>query len=280
MTDSKRELTRLRQAAAIWLAARRPKPACLGYEVPTCNGWLKADVVACWLNKRKKRNQDQDNDEENVQSLAELHHVIMICGVSRESCWPECDSAEEIVAEVKRMRQEAEVMEEAIRRQEPELRADDVLFEEFAIWEYERSVNQQYQQLRRRVAELEQMLYQGTRMEKLAARPMAEKMYLVTPAGMLQEQELRRDWGLIWVNEKNEAELIREGKKQQCQLPERLKLFQNVLASNMNAIMTMPENKAQKARKTARAIASASKKKAAGHGATAVIREKAGTAGK
>lgn len=224
------ERLRLRQAVASWLAARRPKPSGLGFDVETTGARLKVDVAACWL-----QNSKFDGDE-----VLKLRHAIVLCCPTRESCWPECSSAEAIVAEVSRLRAEAEKEECKIREQEPELRADDVLFEELALWEYERSVNPRYQELRQRLAELENMLYKGTRLERLASRPMAEKMYIATPAGLLQPNELRRDWGLLWVDADKGAKLVRDGKPHSCQPPDQVKLLNNILASTMDMMLSTP----------------------------------------
>ncbi len=231
-----REHLRLRQAVAIWLAARRPKPSGLGFDVETTGARLKADVAACWLQNPKP----DDADAGCGAGAPNLRHAIVICCPTRESCWPECSSAEAIVAEVSRLRAEAEAEEGKIRVQEPELRANDVLFEEFAIWEYERSLNPHYQKLRQRLAELENMLYKGTRLERLTFRPMAEKMFVATPAGLLQPNELRRDWGLLWVDPGKGVELVRDGKPHSCLLPDRMKLLNNLLASTMDMMLSAP----------------------------------------
>jgi len=244
------EHLRLRQAVAGWLTARRPKPSGLGFDVETTSARLKADVAACWL-QNPRQEDDVDDRSDNSAVFAKLRHAIVICCPTRESCWPECSSAETIVAEVSRLRAEAEAEEENIRIQEPELRANDVLFEEFAIWEYERSLNPHYQKLRQRVAELESMLYKGTRLERLTFRPMAEKMFIATPAGLLLPRELRRDWGLLWVKPDHGVELIRDGKGHSCLLPDRLKLLNNILASTMDMILSAPVPRRQKIRAAA-----------------------------
>lgn len=241
-----REHLRLRQAVALWLATRRPKPSGLGFDVETTGARLKADVAACWL-----QNPKHDDSDAGATAVPNLRHAVVICCPTRESCWPECSSAEAIVAEVSRLRAEAETEEEKIRVQEPELRANDVLFEEFAIWEYERSLNPHYQKLRQRLAELENMLYKGTRLERLTFRPMAEKMFVATPAGLLQPGELRRDWGLLWVDAAKGVEMVRDGKSHSCLLPDRMKLLNNILASTMDMMLSAPVPRRRATQRTA-----------------------------
>ncbi|HPY90634.1 MAG TPA: hypothetical protein PLT23_07900 [Lentisphaeria bacterium] len=243
------ERLRLRQAVASWLTARRPKPSGLGFDVETTGARLKVDVAACWLQNLKHNDANDDNGNE----VLKLRHAIVLCCPTRESCWPECSSAEAIVAEVSRLRDEAEAEECKIREQEPELRADDVLFEELALWEYERSVNPHYQELRQRLAELESMLYKGTRLERLALRPMAEKMYIATPTGLLQPNELRRDWGLLWVDPDKGTELIRDCKPHSCQPADQMKLLNNILASTMDMILSASVPRRRKPKRMAQA---------------------------
>lgn len=246
VSKNNQERLRLRQAVASWLAARRPKPSGLGFDVETIGGRLKVDVAACWLQNPKHNDTSADNGGEALK----LRHAIVLCCPTRESCWPECSSAEAIVAEVSRLSAEAEAEECKIREQEPELRADDVLFEELALWEYERSVNPRYQELRQRLAELEGMLYKGTRLERLTLRPMAEKMYIATPAGLLQPNELRRDWGLLWVDSDKGAELVRDGKPHNCQPTDQMKLLNNILASTMDMMLALPVPRRRKPKRT------------------------------
>ena len=71
------------------------------------------------------------------------------------------------------------------RAAEPELRTTDMLFDEFASWDYSKSQNKAYHQNRHRLANLETALFKGTRLARIDASQCANFRYLAVPEGTL-----------------------------------------------------------------------------------------------
>ena len=117
------------------------------------------------------------------------------------------------MSEIVALKEKRGEMEAAIRVAEPHLREQDVLFDELASWDYARSENQEYHDLRARIASLESMLYNGTCLRHISENPLCSRLYVVVPEGVLQTAELLDDWGLLWMKPDGTIREMREAKR-------------------------------------------------------------------
>lgn len=182
----------MRKAVVDWLWHSSPHPDGLVFDVGTFSIKDKVDIAATWLLPPTAK-----------APAPKIKSTVIICCPTREACWPERSSAEEIVQQIAELRQQREILEEQIRHDEPDLRDKDILFEEFAVWNYQKSTNPKYQELQNRIASLEKILYKGSRIEHISNNSVADNAYIAVPTGILIPRELREDWGLLWISEQD-----------------------------------------------------------------------------
>ncbi|NLZ63579.1 MAG: hypothetical protein GX902_07200 [Lentisphaerae bacterium] len=218
----------LRLAVLKWLHCTA-KPDAWAVDVPLKAATLKADVVACWQSVRRHR-------KLGMNLVVPRRTVVVLCAENRKACWPECSQPEDILAELGELREKMRQAEQSIRNCEPHLREENVLFEEFAFWDYAKSTNAEYQQMRRRLRNLEESLYRGSRLHKIARTRVADELYLAVPDGEIAADEVISGWGLLAVHKNLEISVKREATVHEC-LPEaRMHLIQNMLVASKNTI--------------------------------------------
>ncbi len=219
----------LRLGVLQWLFAAEA-PDGVAFDVPARAVGLKADLVASWhMAQRQKKFK--------MSLLVPQRVMLILCAETRTECWPECAHPEEILGEIARLRLEMQHAEKEIRSREPHLLDNNVLFEEFAVWNYGKSKNLDYQQLRSRMQSLESSLYKGTRLEKIARLGLADELYLAVPESELHPEELIAEWGLLSVGKDLQVKVLRESGRHQA-LPEaRMHLVQNMLCAGRNALL-------------------------------------------
>ncbi len=193
----------LRRAALKWLSdqgvgTEGTQHLALGVDVPIRGTALHADVAAVWLDYRRAR-----LDEGGVSAIlvpVPVRSAIVICAGQRADCWPECSDAERLIGEIATLRRRLAEVERDIRRDEPHLRDPNVLFEEYAQWNYAASGNQAYHELRHNLSHLESTLYRGSRLARLSNAQAASQLFLAFPRGVLREEEVQGSWGLLEVD--------------------------------------------------------------------------------
>lgn len=221
MKTAKRVAVNLRRGVLRWLL-QNEQPDGVAVDVPLRLSNVRADVAAFWSVAQKHR-------ELKLPLRQPSRTLAIVCAVSRDDIWPECAAAPVILQEVARLRQQLGVCESRIRHQEPQLRDDSMLFEEYAAWNYEKLQDIEYRQLCGEVQALEKILYAGSRLQRLIQYRAADEYLLAVPAGVLAAHELIAPWGLLWVHPDLHVEV-------RCQpvtepgLPEaRMHLIQNML---------------------------------------------------
>lgn len=219
----------LRLGVLQWLFAA-DAPDGVAFDVPARAVGLKADVVASWHSPQRQK-------KLKMSLLVPQRVLLVLCAEKRAECWPECANPEEILAEIARLRSEMQHAEKDIRSREPHLLDNNVLFEEFAVWNYGKSKNSDYQQLRSRMQSLESSLYKGTRLEKIARLGLADELYLAVPESELHPEELIAEWGLLSVSKDLQVKVSRQSVGHHA-LPEaRMHLVQNMLCAGRNALL-------------------------------------------
>lgn len=92
----------------------------------------------------------------------------------------------------------AELEEHYIKEREPHLREDEgYLFGEMQNWDFASSESRAYRRVLRELRRLEVMLHGETKFWLAARYRLADRLYLLAPAGMVKRRELPSGWGLI-----------------------------------------------------------------------------------
>ncbi len=221
----------LQRAVLKWLLEHDP-PAAMACGVSTRISKYRADVAAFW--NHKVRNPHREGP---TQILRPHRTLIVECYAEREECWPDCARARGLVDELERWKQRRMTLEEEIRRHEPELRDDDVLFAEYAEWRYEDSDNRDYHRVQSKILQLEQALLKGTRFEKICSSELADQLLLAVPAGVVRPEEMADGWGLLWVHNDLAVEEIRSPDNRECIAENRMHLVQNIAAAATSSVL-------------------------------------------
>lgn len=226
--NARSRIFNLRLAVLKWLSCTT-QPDGWATDVPLKAASLKADVAAYWQALRRHK-------QLGVTLVVPKRTVVVLCAEDRQACWPECSHPEDILAEIMALREKMQQAELGIRSGEPHLREENVLFEEFAFWDYAKSKDPTYQQLRTRLKNLEESLYRGTRLNKIARTQVADEMYLAVPEGEVAPHEVIAGWGLLSVAKDLNVSVAKEATEREC-LPEaRMHLLQNMLSASRRTI--------------------------------------------
>ena len=219
----------LQRSVLRWLEQTKPTTS-LAAGVITRISKLKADVAGFW--SKPKKNTHEEGPE---RILVPTATIIVQCHVERDGCWPDCIKSKQILPQLRTLRDELAEAEAQIQENEPRLRRDDTLFEEYAEWNYENSTNRSYHRLRHAISKMEHGLYHGTKFERIRSAQLADYLYLAVPAGMVQGSELADGWGLLWIEDDLEVTVVVEAQNRECLPSNRMHLIQNIAAGAKNA---------------------------------------------
>jgi hypothetical protein len=204
------------------------QPTGVGRDVNIRQARCKADLAALRMASPRRL----DLTSEKPLPLPAMHSVLVLCSITQRDCWADCAARDDILQELQRKRAEQELAEMEIRKNEPELREGDMLFADMATWNYAASSNDAYQRLRRRIHELEVLLYRGTRIERLGLAKATNSLYLAVPEGMVNPSELPQEWGLLWQTGRG-ITVVKETVKRKCTPAAHWQLLESIFASGM-----------------------------------------------
>ena len=211
----------LQRAVLAWLV--RQSAAAMATQVPTRTRQYKADVAACWHSTVK--NPEPVGPSRVLRPTAT---AVVEVRRSRQDCWPDCTNSDELAGDLRRVHERLRAIQAQIRRDEPELKRGDSLFEEYAEWDYDRSANPDYAELAARARKLEKALYKGTAFEGILRAAVADRAYLAVPEGTLAPDELAHGWGLLWVRHDLDVEVRAAAHEQHSATVNRTHLAQNI----------------------------------------------------
>ena len=217
--DKPQRLTRkqLQRAALAFLASR--KPSGLALEV-AAGGRCKAGAAAFWLDSGKVvRTAAAEIRTSSDAALQTAGH-------------------EEQFQQLKLARMEREMLEQEIRRTEPELRDGTMLFSEFEHWDYESTENPSYPECVRRIRQLEHSVFHGSRLERFQSSAAASELYLVVPEHAVSPETLADGWGLVYVRPDLSFELVKPAEVQN-NVPEKnlIRLALNIACGNLPNVL-------------------------------------------
>jgi hypothetical protein len=213
----------LRRAVLGWLLALAP--TAIGIMVPTRIAKCQADVAAFWAEPDRRR------------ILQPVKTLAVEIRRDREQCWPDCARQNELLPQLKDLKQEKAGLEAWIREHEPHLQDGDNLFNEYESWRYLETSNPDYARCRKRIDEVEHSLYRGSRFEQIRRAKVADLLYLAVPAGTVHADELADGWGLLEISPQREVCEVRTAEFWDCPRDRRLHLAQHIAASCRNSLL-------------------------------------------
>jgi hypothetical protein len=200
------------------------KPTGLGEKVPTRFSRYQADIAAFWSVPRKKM-------------LHPARTVIVELRNHREKCWPDCSNKDELLPKLKLLKEQKHIFEAEIRRTEPELRDSDTLFDEFDLWDYDKSKNTEYQKCRKQIEQTEHALYTGSRFEQIRCAHVANELYLAVPENAVHPHELADGWGLLYIGDNFEVTVEKPAAIRDCPEINKFHLIQKIASSNVKSAL-------------------------------------------
>lgn len=222
---------RLQRAVLAWLFSEdAPRGAALN--VPTRIARFKADIAAFW----SKSVHNKANTGPN-RILKPTSTMLVQCHATREECWGDMARSDTLKPTLEQSKKERRELEEQIREEEPELRDPNTLFEEYAVWNYDKSRNRRYHKVLSDIKQLEHALLEGTRFEQIRSAGVADQLYLAVPARLIAADELADGWGLLWVHANLQVEVRRTASQRDCDQSSRQHIIQNIAAAATDAIL-------------------------------------------
>ncbi len=207
------------QAALKWLLQQEPSG--IGLNVPTRLTKFQVDIGAFWSSADRKK------------VMRPRKTVIVEMRFDRDDCWPDISERAQLLEKLREIKGEKQQLETIIRRQEPELRVADNLFEEIEDWDYEASKNQDYYRCLKKLEEIQRALYAGSRFELIRRAHVADFLYLAVPRHLIDPSELANGWGLLYINDDLKIEEVKKAQQEETALENKLHFIQNLAASCM-----------------------------------------------
>jgi hypothetical protein len=211
----------MRQAVLLWIA--KQKPTGIGIDVPTRFSKFMADAAAFWSSPSKKK--------------IYLPKKIMIVEIrrDREECWPDCAKHQSLLGNLLLQKELKRKIEIEIRKEEPELKDNDTLFNEYENWQYKKSKNEKYHKCLKKIEDIEHSIYKGSFFERIRAAHVADNLYIAVPKGVIHADELADGWGLLYIEKDLTVSVEKEADNWDCENENRLHLIQNIAASSLKS---------------------------------------------
>ena len=219
----------IRRAVMAWLVDQNVSG--LASMTPTRISKYRADLAAFWSRPVSKSNMKLS------RLLRPKQTIIVECRRSRQDCWPDCQNSDDLGPKLGVLKSRQREFQKDIRENEPQLRQNDALFEEYTDWDYASSSNADYHDLCRQIRKHEEALYKGTRFESIYQAGLGNLNYLAVPAGIVKEHELAEGWGLLWVHEDMRIELVSTAPEQECDPLGQLHLIQNIAIAARESVL-------------------------------------------
>lgn len=207
----------LKRAALLFLANLHP--SALAQDVAVRGGRCRAGAAAFWL----------ENGKVVRTAAAEIR--------TASETAIEVSGGGEQLKMLKLARMEREMLEQEIRRTEPELKEDASLFSEFEQWDYASSSNPAYRECLSRISRLEYAVYHGSRLERIRAAESATELYLVVPENTLEPAVLADGWGLVHVRPDLSCVLVKPPERQTPAEEKKYQLALNIAAASFPDVL-------------------------------------------
>lgn len=213
----------LRQAVLIWIAKQNPSG--IGINVPTRFIKFKADVAAFWSYPLKKK------------IYAPYKVVLIEIRSDREECWPDFSKNKNLLQDLIELKNLKRQLEEKIKIDEPNLKDNDLLFNEYGSWRFKESKNKNYQRCLKNIEKIEHSIYKGSSFERIRRAHMADNLYIAVPKDLIHPDELADGWGLLYINNDLSVKTIKEPEDKDCSDENRMHMTQTISASAAKVVL-------------------------------------------
>lgn len=220
--QAERLSVKLKKSVLAWMSSQNPTGISL--DVPTRISKYKASIAAFWSVPVRK-------------VLKPEKTIIVELRNGRDECWPDCGEKEKLLPILEIEKEKIKVLRETIKKEEPQLRENDSLFDDIDIWHFEKSENKEYHKSVRKVEKLEHAIYKGSVFEKIRSARVADFLYLAVPEGSVKPTELADGWGLLYIKEDHSVEVVAEPFNWNSSTENRYHLIQNMAASSIGKIL-------------------------------------------
>lgn len=215
----------IRRAVMAWLA--KFIPYSVGIMVPTRISKYRAGVAASWSKAVSKKGR---------KTLYPYKTVIVEIRTAKDNCAIECGKEGRLNHLLTVEKESKAVLEDTIRKNEPELKLTDTLFSDIEAWDYSKSENRDYAKCCKRIEELERTINNGSRFERIRQALLADYLYLAVPRELVKKNEIADGWGLLYVNEDMSVEIAVEPENWNCPIENKMHLVQNIAKASTNVL--------------------------------------------
>ena len=239
--DNSKELhLKLRKAVMDWLLKGEKPPTAITFDVPMRPNGEKADILAATFSRGFHTSFGKKTETTLPQRVS---ISAFVCCANRRECLLEYADAREMSDEIARLREERTKLEEQIRKEEPELKDQNVLFEELATWDYEKSTNPTYRKIQKSIAWYEEILYNGTKLQHFQEMEFANQLFIVVPEGLIQPEGFREEWGLLWVAEDGTVTIKHDPMPMKTQAAGKLLALKRMLETSLSSNVALLNKK-------------------------------------
>lgn len=175
-------------------------------DVPTRGNRFRADAAAFFMDETVA------GSGRKVSSLRTALAEVRTASEAKIEC---ANHAQQLTM-LNAARLEREVLEQEIRRSEPELRDDSNLFTEFEQWNYAASKNSAYKECVSKIRDLEYAIFHGSKLSKFHTAGIATELYLVVPDGAVCMESVADNWGVVFVRDDLSFELVKKPVRYDC----------------------------------------------------------------
>ena len=220
----------LRRGVMAWFMAQSPMG--LATDVVCRRQGQRLDVAGFWSRAVRDR-------ETHQMLLQPCRSVGVICLDTREAFWKACTTQPELLRRLQSLHLRMHAREKMIQRREPELRRRDQLFEEYAVWDYSQTADEEYRKMADDAASLEVLLHKGTRLERILRSGMVNELYVAVPSNVIDTEDVPGDCGLLWLDRALNVMVRREPVAASCALASQLHFVQMVAEAAMGAQLSL-----------------------------------------
>ena len=239
--DNSKELhLKLRKAVMDWLLKAEKPPTAIAFDVPMRPNGERADILSASFSRGFHTSIGKKSETTLPQRVS---ISTFVCCANRRECLLEYADAREMSDEIARLREERTKLEEQIRKEEPELKDQNVLFEELATWDYEKSTNPTYRKIQKSIAWYEEILYNGTKLQHFQEMGFANFLTIVVPEGLIQPEGFREEWGLLWVAENGTVTVKHDPMPMKTQAAGKLLALKRMLETSLSSNVALLNKK-------------------------------------
>lgn len=167
-------------------------------------GWMDAESLGAGVNHLRRWADPQQelvfdaSSEKTMRKRCEPIAIVIECKQSRGDFARDNELKAKLLAEREREMDRLKKLESIVRSSEPELRSNGVfLFDAMEEWDLSKARGKGYRAGLERIARIEKRLNGKTKFWAMSRYRVADRMYLLAPAGLVKKNEVPLGWGLL-----------------------------------------------------------------------------------